>query len=47
MAAARESAAPAAKLIAATCAKQRITAGQLTIQAGRSSSWIPTVANSR
>jgi putative transposase len=38
MVAARESAAPAAKLISATCAKQGITAGQLTIHAGRGSS---------
>jgi putative transposase len=38
MAATRESAALAEKLIAATCAKQGITAGQLTIHADRGSS---------
>jgi putative transposase len=38
MVAARESAALAEKLIAATCAKQGITAGQLTIHADRGSS---------
>jgi putative transposase len=38
MVATRESAARAEKLIAATCAKQGITSGQLSIHAGRGSS---------